>query len=324
LLFGTHRICPDLAAQEYSEYDDNSDQFLNQLFEFPIGNIDIGPMRLAETPLASYESVTTNSTSPYDLVSGNVDSIQAGEFGIVEGETSEFVRTTEDDTTFIAVDLVSIHYMANDDGTLSGLGNSFIIQYRPASGGAWRTLARPVIMSPGGSESRNAVRRSYKSVRLSPRAWQVRVQFISQSSADADTTRITQRALVAGIRAYQDEDADFSGRNPLAMRIKASGQLYGRVERLNAEVSHRIPNWNGLNWGTVEVTANPASILLWWFRGYYVEGVLRAGYGLQIEEIDYESLQQWHGFCETENLECNIVITESSAEDEIAMLIAQC
>jgi len=323
LLFGAHRIFPDLASREYTEYDDNSDQFLNQIFEFPIGELSIGSLRLAETLLSSYESVETNSSSPSMLVSGNVDTIQGGDFGVVSGETSEFTRTTADKTTFIAVDLVSMHFEAEDDGSLAGMENRFNIEYR-LSGGAWRTLVSPVIASPDGPDSRNAVRRSYKSSRLPEGVYDVRVQFLSQRPEEEDTTRITQRASVVGIRAFQDDKADFTGRNPLAIRIKATGQLYGRIDRLNADCDMLVSDWNGSDWNSLRATSNPASILLWWFRGYFVGGILRAGFGLSESEIDFESLQGWHAFCETENLECNVQILDDRHEDEIAMLIAQC
>ena len=321
-LLGVHRIFPDLSAREYTEYDDNSDQYLNQIFDFGIGRLTISNERIGETLLNSYEDVDTQiQANKVTLVAGNVDSISGGEF---EPTGSPYVqRTTAGDTTKIAFDLTSMHFRAEDDGSLEGRETEFSIGWRRTGTSTW-TNQTVSISSPDGADARNAVRRSFYSPRLTPGAYDVRVRATTVYTEDELEERITYRASAPVIRAYQDDTADFTGRNSYALRIKATGQLYGRIEQFNADVSQRIPDWNGSNWSTARATSNPASIMLWWLRGYYIDSTLRAGYGLSDNQIDFPSLQGWHTFCQSNSLECNIPIIDGRNEDDVANLIGQC
>ncbi len=329
MLLGQHRIFPDLAAQEYTEYGDNNEQFLNQIFDFGIGNLEIGAPRIGDTPLSNYDMVTQQKqVRNVTLVSGNVDSIQGGEFepaydnGRANG-SPWITKRTAAATTSLAFDLVSIHFNANKKGNLEGRDTYFRIEWRPVGSGSW-TGQDVTIQSPDGAEARNPVRRTIRTARVPAAAYDVRVRLRAAYDEDDDLARITFRPAAPVIKAFQDDNADFQGRNPLALRVKATGQLYGRLDRVNADVGARVPNWNGTDWNTAEVTSNPAAILLWWLRGYRVDGTLRAGYGLPDDNIDFTSLQLWHKFCEDQGLECNIVLTDGRNEDEVARLIAQC
>ena len=298
LLLGQHRLFPDLASREYTEYDAEGDQFLNQIFDFGLGeNLDITNIRIGETlliaapPQPRHVPLTTDQDSPplqitspnfegvqmqvgvatVDLVSGNVDTISGGDFetqlpdGMTNG-TPYITRTTDDDTTAIAFDLVSQHFEAGDDGALSGRATKFELGWKQTSESVWQT-ENPDVVTPDGAEARNATRRSVKIEGLTAAAYDVRVRLREVYDDTDDLSRITFRASVPQMRAYQDSAADFTGRNPLALRIKASGQLYGRVETLNADGAQLIPAWNGSAYVARQRTSNPADLLLWWLRG---------------------------------------------------------
>ena len=322
MLLGQHRVFADLVAREYAEYDDNSDQYLNQIFDFGIGNLEISNPRIGDTLLSVFEDVTTQSqVNDITLVAGNVDSLNGGDF---EPGGSPFIeRTTATDTTKVGFDLTSLHFRAEDDGTLVGRETTFSIGWKRSGTSNW--VSRTVrITSPDGSDARNAVRRSYYSPRLQPGVYDVRVRATTTYTPEELEERITFRASAPVIRAYQDDKADFTGRNAYALRIKATGQLYGRIQRFNADVGARIPDWDGSSWSTIRVTSNPASIMLWWLRGYRIATFLKAGYGLEDTQIDFPSLQAWHRFCEQQELECNIPLIDARNEDEVAALIGQC
>ena len=320
MLLGQHRMFPDLASAEYTEYGDDGDQYLNQIFDFGIGNLDIEEVRVGETLLSTFDSVetqTANRSGKITLVSGNVDTIQGG---ALEPSTP-LTRTTAGNTTALAFDLVTQYFQVDEQGSINGRTVSLTLRYKKEDTSAWtsRTVS---IGTPSGGEGRNVVRRTYKFTDLEASAYDVQV--ILNTTVDESEERVTFQAQAPAFRAYQDSDADFRGRNPIALRIKATGQLYGRVESLNAMVSAKVPNWNGTDWNTVEATSNPASILRWWYLGYRVNGTLRAGYGMSTSLVDDASLQRWHTFCENNSLECNIVISDTRDEDTIATMIAQC
>ncbi len=324
LLLGNHRMFPDLAAREYTEYDSQGDQYLNQIVDFGLGDLEIENRRVADTPLADFEDVSTQQQVRHiTLVKGNVDTIQGGEFDVEARDHWDIERTTADDTTRLSFDIVSQHFVANNEGALEGRTSTFDLAWREeGSSGSWNN-ERVDVTSPNGAEARNPVRRTF-SYAVPENQYDVRARIRTFYEEDANLTRITFKASLPQIRAYQDDQADFTGRNPLALRIKASGQLYGRIQTLNADVSQLIDDWVNGAWIPARITSNPASILLKWLRGFRVGGTLVAGYGLEDDLIDFEGIQQWHAFCVAEGLECNVVIQDNRDEDAVARLICQC
>ena len=465
LLLGTHRMFPDLAAQEYTEYDDQGDQYLNQIFDFGLGeNLEVTNIRLGETLLRdapttsatlpngavmprntpapreprdvrivstvvtpavmgnrgvsrhtmswkapmswgsggarefeiddggtlSTESASTTSrvvggsggsagkvmiraktatgnsawvsaaegpaatsasgsgtpaarpasASPnfegvsmqwgadtVTLVHGNVDTIAGGEFDNEARSIAnwDITRTTAADTTAVAFDIVCQHFVSSSDGELSGRGTIFDLAYKPVGSSRW-TSERITVETASGPDARNATRRSFKYSGLTASAYDVRAALRTHYPEDADLNRVTFKSSLAAIRAYQDDMADFTGRNALALRIQATGQLYGRVETLNADVSQKIPDWDGTSWVVEQVTSNPASVLRKWLQGWRIgdDARLVAGYGLDDALINDDNLQDWHGFCDLHGLECNVVLQDDRDEDAIARMIAQC
>ena len=319
LVLGTHRIFPDLAAGEYTEYDEDGDQFLNQIFDFGIGDLQVGALHLGETALNNFESVQTQQdVTSVTLVSGNVDTIPGGDLE----HDAPLERTTAGGTTALAFDVVSQHFRATDRGGLDGRETRFRLEWREAgSAGAWEQ--RPiVIVTPDGAEGRNAVRRSFKFDTGRAAAWDVRCTLLTEH--DADDERLTFRANVAAFRAFQDDAADFSGRNPLAVRVKATGQLYGRLERINAVCSQLVDHWDGTWWVPNQVSGNCGDVLLKYLRGWRVGDRLVAGMGLADSRIDLPSIQGFAEHCTANGLECNLVIEDGRDHDAALRLICQC
>ena len=56
LVLGRHRVFPDLAAREYTEYR-GGEQYLAQVFSFGIGDLRVGPLFYGQTLLAEYDEV---------------------------------------------------------------------------------------------------------------------------------------------------------------------------------------------------------------------------------------------------------------------------
>ena len=321
LVLGTHRVFPDLAAQDYTEYDQSGDQFLNQLFDFGIGELRVSDLRIGETELSDYTEAQTQRGPAIDLVAGNVDTLQGGDFS--EDDLS-IQRSTKPDTVFIAFDLIAQHFRATDSGDLAGRAATFALEWKVKdSSSAWTTRT-VTLNTPSGAQARVPVRRSYKYA-VSSGAYDARVRLTS--TWDADDERVTFNASLAGIRAFQPQTADFSGRNPLALRIKATGQLYGTVQSLNAEASQLIEDWDADTsaWVAGQATSNPASILYKYLRGWQrSDGRTIAGMGLPESRIDRDSIQRWHEFCDENGLECNLVVQDGRDHNALMTLICQC
>ena len=323
LLLGEHRIFPDVVAQPYTEFDESNDQFLAQTFDFGLGeNLVIAPgteeVQIGDTALSNYEGVTTQvQATTVTLVAGNVDTI--------EGADLEYnvpvIRSTAGSTTSIAFDLSSRHYRSDNKGKLTGEAVEFLLEWRVRPSGTWN--ARTVqLVSPDGAEARNAVRRTFKYATGEASEWDCRVTLLT--THDEDDERLVFNTRWYALKAYQDDVADYTGRNSYAMHVKASGQLSGRIDSVNAVCQQHLPDWDGTNWSTRRATSNPASIYLAFLRGWFIEGNLVAGMGLPDSRIDFDSIQAWHDFCVEQELTCNLVLEGGGTRQNDLDTILQC
>lgn len=345
MLLGRHQIFPDIAALPYTEFDSASDQYLNQIFDFGIGDLNIGTVKIGDTPLSNYNDFDTEpSLSAYSppaaiySVKGNVNTLEEEDF---DPFTSVWVvRTAPEGTVRISIDLAVQHFRTAEDGALTGILTNFSVAYRKGTKQADESYTYPAtwtepengtfdVLTASGARARHMTRVT-KNFDVEAGNYEVRIikNTSYEGEDDEDYGRVSLRAQLVGIKAFQPENADFTGRNALAIRIKATGQLYGSLDQVNAICEAKVNDWSGGDWSTVRYTSNPASILLWFLRGYWVgtgaDRRLRAGYGLDDDQIDFESLQLWHAFCDDNNLECNMVVKDERAEDDIARVICQC
>lgn len=309
-VLGTHRVWPDLVAREYTEFDGNGDQFLNQIFDYGLGlALQFADDRIGKTAITDYDSVTTQrGVRHVTLVKGNVDTLAGGNIGYEEDDRHTITRRTADNTTRVAFDVASVHFLATDGGELEGRATHIRLQYRMAGTSVWTTRL-VTLESPDGAEARNAVRRSFD-YDVVEGEYDLRVQPAAYYAADDDLTRITVKVELVQLRAFQDETADFLGRNALAIRAKATGQFYGRLQQVSSTVT------NGPN--------NPADVYLAYLRGYLIDGKLVAGMGLAERRIDMASIDAWRQFCTDNELTCNVVFEDARDRNDAMRLICQC
>ena len=316
LLLGSHRLFPDLAAKEYTEYDEEGDQFLFQLFDFGIGKLDVGTLKIGDTDLSDYASVMTNTSADQSLVYGDVDTVVGGEF---DAENLVAIsRTLGAMTTQIGFDIVS-QYFKVSGSDIDGLTTIFKLEYKLVTDTSW-TSQNVSIDTPDGSEGRVPKRGTY-TYEVDSGNYDVRASVMS--SVNTEDAYTFQAAV--HFKGYQDTTANWKGRNPLAVKIKATGQLYGRVGTLNAECKQLIDHWNGSSWVANSETSNPGDILYKYLRGWYdSDSRLIAGMGLSTNRIDEESIKLFVTFCNNNGLECNVVIEDGRDHAETLRLICQC
>ena len=319
LVLGTHRVFPDLAAREYTEFDEEGDQHLNQIFDFGIGDLDVGTLHMGETAFGSFDDVRTEQdVSRVTLVAGNVDTIPGGDLE----HGTPLQRTTAAGTTAVAFDLSAQHFRTQGNGSLDGRDTEIRVEWRESgTADPWQSRDL-VLVTPDGADARNAVRRSFKFATGRAAAWDVRATLLTEHDEEDD--RLIFRASVAAFRAFQDDATDFTGRNPLAVRAKATGQLYGRMEAVNAIASQRAAHWDGARWVPGQVTGNCGDVLLRYLRGWRIDGRLVAGMGLPDSRIDLPSIQGFAEHCTAQGLECNLVIEDGRDHAAALELICQC
>ncbi len=166
VVYGRHRVYPDLAAIPWSEYDDN-DQHLYQLHCIGQGHYELEQVRIEDTPIASFEEIDTEFVPPNAAVTlFETDVVNAPEvagqelIGVNQREEGDegwigpFVANPADTrATQIGIDVVMPRglYYANDDGSLESRTVTWEVEARaiddngqPVGAGTWTTLSANV------------------------------------------------------------------------------------------------------------------------------------------------------------------------------------
>lgn len=340
LVLGEHRVFPDLAAQEYTQFIDG-DQHLFQVFDFGVGDLDISEIKIGDALLSSFEGVTQETKLPGQavmLLAGDVQSIapgvvpipataeelyQAGA-GVAPAPGRWTKRISGEKAQRLELDFVGTFFgrKKNGEGELRTV--AIEIEHREHGTRAGWTET-PVTLSNSATEP---VRKTVEVTGLdATKKWEVRVR---RGAALASNGRIAKRTTDQGVawtalRTFQANAADATGRTRLALKIKASGQLQGRIERLSALVKQKVPTWNGTAWSAAnKITSNPADIFRWFVKGVRADGRLLAGLGLPDSRIDETSIRAWRTWCDGQGLECDAVLTGSQSIADVLNMICRC
>ena len=340
LVLGEHRVFPDLAAQEYTQFIDD-DQYLFQVFDFGVGDLDISEIKIGDALLSSFEGVTQETKLPGQaatLLAGDVQSIapgvvpipataealyQAGA-GVAPPPGRWTKRTSGEKAQRLELDFVGTFFgrKKNGEGELRNVAIEIEHREHGTRAGWTRT---PVALS---NSATDAARKTVV-VPLTDhtKKWEVRVR---RGAALASNERIAKRTTDQGVawtalRTFQANTADATGRTRLELKIKASGQLQGRIERLSALVKQKVPTWNGTAWSAAnKITSNPADIFRWFVKGVRADGRLLAGLGLPDARIDEPSIRAWRTWCDGQGLKCDAVLTGSQSIADVLNMICRC
>jgi len=232
LVLGEHRVFPDLGAAEYTEFV-GEDQYLHQIFNFGLGNLEVGELRLGETPLADFDEVQTefgDARGRIALVAGNVDT----EAGAALEDTAFVERTTGAATGRLGIDIAGQLFRLDERGEPQEQAVTLEIEWEPADGmGA--VEQRTVELA---NDDQGGFRRTLNYDLGRADRWDVRVRRTAEPS---DDERVFDDLAWTALRSYQPDEADYGGQTRLGVRIRASGQLAGRLDRLSAIVRQKVP-----------------------------------------------------------------------------------
>lgn len=171
-----------------------------------------------------------------------------------------------------------------------------------------------------GDSPTNAVRKNIR-LPVARGKYEVRVR---KTSGDVTSNRESNGAAVSQIRCYQVDETDYTGHNRLALRVRATSQLNGAIDSLNAIGSAAAPVWNGTAWVT-SPTSNPAWWFLWFARGRRdANGRRLYGGCIADARIDIDAIQRWAAFCDAKKLTCNMILNQQKSIAEVLQIIARC
>ncbi|MEX2444512.1 MAG: host specificity factor TipJ family phage tail protein [Alkalispirochaeta sp.] len=329
VLLGRHYIAPPPATQPYTELV-GEDQYQRLLFVLGYGPMEIQDIRIGETPLSTFDGVTTQEritaaelATPTTIVPSVVNEEQVGL--ILEDTPVE--RTTSLGTSEISVDIEFPRGIVefDDEGKRQNRTVSVRVQYRPRSGGSWSTVKTWTVTA----KDTRQIRRGHV---FSPTGdpdgqYDVRVERTTGVSTDNKVTDDVYWSTLRSITTDDPLNDDLSQWvSRYAMRIRATDQLSGVVSQLNMIGHSVVPDYDGSGTGagawSERASSNPASLYLYLLRGRPAANGRPAARPVGDAEIDWPAFEDWHEYCETQSLEYNDYIQRRDPVSTLAKAVA--
>ena len=255
-VYGRRRVFPMLAANTYTETQ-GSDQYFRSLFCFGYGPLDITDIKIGETDITDFIGVEYevrqgfDNDSPTTLFSKTVHEDSLNVRLTQSGSWS--TRTTRVNTDEITVDINLPRGLTKfeNGGGRSQRSVELSVEYSPTGAGSW-TSAGTISLT---DNSTSAVRGTLRWT-VSNGQYDVRIK---RNTADSTDDTIMDSTYWSALRSVTSEyPINMTGLALLAVRIKATEQLNGVIDTLNAVCTSMLPIWNGATWSAPTATRNPA------------------------------------------------------------------
>ena len=331
VIYGRHRVYPDLAAAPWTEYADN-DQYLHQLHCIGQGAYDLEQVRIEDTPIASFEEVETEFVPPggsvtlfeADVVTApevagqeliGANQRDAGEDGWVGPFTANPAGTA---ATQIGIDVVMPRglYYAADNGSLEARTVTWEVEARAVDDDGEATGGWIAVASESVTAAENTPRRKSYRYALDAGRYEVRVRRTNDKSGDARAGHVIHWG---GLKAYLDDPPAFGDVTLLAVRMRATDNLSQRSARMiNCIVTRKLPVWDPeAGWSEPRATRS----LTWAFAD---AARSRYGAGLDDARIDLAALHALDAAWQSRGDRFDAVFDQSLTVWEALTRIARC
>jgi hypothetical protein len=211
---------------------------------------------------------------------------------------NSLIQTTDFDTDEISLDVASnALFTVSDGGNTKTAGVNFKVETSPVGANTWTQRATFSV----NSSERKPIRRGIRFVMPAKGRYDVRLTRVSSYYNQKqdwfnDFVWTTLRSIKRNVRPF-----DVPNTVVMALRIKATDQLGGRIDRLSVQASGLIPVWNGSAWVT-QATRAPA----------WIYADILSGNGTRSAQpkskIDTTALSSWATFTEVQGLYFDAVI----------------
>lgn len=262
-VYGRMRVFPLLAARTISEAE-GEDQYLRALFDFGQGPLQISQIRIGTVPIEQFDGVEMElregrpGDPPITLYPRTVR--EDGYAMRLRANAPQVVETRDDarealiDLTFLGL----VRFGANSQRLERTV--RIRIEHRPAGTSTWTLHAERDFAAA--SEQR--LTRGERILFDPPGRREIRV---TRLTADTQDTAIRDDTFLTAVRSVQGAPpVRATSRCLLALRIKASDQLSGTLDQVNALAEAVLPVWTGTAW-VEQVTRSPAWAYLDVLRG---------------------------------------------------------
>jgi hypothetical protein len=316
LILGRNRVTPPLGAKTYTELRGNKNHYFRMLAVWGYGRLDVSDIKIGESDLAGFEEVNEETVDGSSLQSLTTfpDQVTEDSLSILLVHDDGFqTRTTVDNTDELSVDITfpqGLFELDPDTGKKSERTVNVDIEYRLVGAGSWTATAGISVTA-----KKNQAFGRNLTWSVTRGQYDVRVQ---RNTGDSSKDTIYDQVYWTALRAIRDEDP-IQFPKPLAktaLIIKATEQLNGVVDDLNAIVQSYAQTWNGSVWSE-NLTSNPASLYRLILQGPTISRPVSDA------EINLSDLAYWYDYCVTKGFEFNMIIDfEASLWDVLKMICA--
>jgi len=356
----------------YGYFETFNSERLCSIFNLGVGDLAVSALRLGSCPLEQYTAWTRHDSwvpagqfdrtrlTGYttdgwigDDFPTNVQIADGGKLEQHDGVDNDGWierRSSGEGCHYVQFDIVG-RLFRSAGGGIETIMCAFEAQYRKVSSPDWVDFPFPISISSG---STTPVRHTFRHYMPEVANYDVRVRRLTPDPTEAND--VSELELTR-IKFFRPDPALYPAQRRLALLIRASGQLNGRLERLSAFVTARHWIWDsaapwtpGLYpgdgaapwvWGS---TTNPAWLFLYYARGGFLNSSATPGYlgggqgwldrpdptngprlfgaGLTNDRLDYAAIIAWGQFCQASGLECRMVVTEQMSAGEVLDVIA--
>ena len=358
LVFGQPWMAPDLGAQPFAWFS-GEDQYLLGVFHFGlnVASIDQASLSIGDTLLSSYSDVSVKYNA--EVARSSVDSISGGALTNAAGSTPAnnwVTRRSSANAIGIQLDLDAQLYAIDDRGNFSSARLELEVEYNAVGTSAWlpwdgdgavtvevspetwvsvwddvngdQSYTVPAVYKTGlflHANNGKPVRKTLTLNKSFANGANVRMRKIS---ADVSSTRGSNAVTWVSLKTIQQDTGSYEGEYRISAQIKASGQLSGGLDQVNAiALARPMPHWSGSAWVTASAAGagldNPGSIFLLLCRGIYSPaGQLLAGLGWADSRIDIESIKAFSVWCAARNFTLNWVCQENLSQEQMLAKVA--
>jgi len=329
-IHGAMRYAPPFAATSYSEIVDDQ-QYIRALFTPGYGPSRISDLRIGDTPIEDFNNVSVEiregrsddgpvAIYPYQVLEDSVGielvrPLPRNEQGeIIEGPSTPDpeVRFTAADTSRASVILSFPQglFSVDDDGDVQEQSVTVRIRQRLNGEGSYQDVTTLNLTS----DKREAIFRQHSWNLPSRGRWQIEVERISEEQTETDRSDTVFLAALQSIRPEYPINIDVPI-SLIAVRVRATYQLNGTLDNLNAFFAREGLIHNGDGTWSIGVSSNPATAYLNALAGD------ENPFPVNDDELDLEQIADWYDFCDAKGLTFNAVLDEGAPLGEILMTI---
>ncbi|WP_335946094.1 TipJ family phage tail tip protein [Salipiger bermudensis] len=266
------------------------------------------------TASASYQVPTAGWRYGAEKMRLYADDVTEDAYNDVPQESEPVIKYTRLDTVSAAVDLTFPQGLYNStfDGDRSSHRARFVFEYQSTQGG----INEADWVSLGETEWSGKFYSLYRVTKEiafpAPDEYAIR---ITRTNGIDDAPGDYNSATLTAIRSFSDRDLpSHEGIAEVAFRIKASDQLNGQIDSLNAIVQQLAPVWDGTAWSDPQPVRHPAWAFLQAIRGKHLRRPVRD------ERIDLEAFRAWA--VEEPHWTCDYVVDTATQLGEVLDIIA--